>query len=193
MYSMWNLLSTNVSSWDRNESLFSSLSPLAQCIGHSRNSSEVPFDWNIPTPSAFGTSNEGRLGVLSMHWVKRKGYLLSPVPLFAACPWNSPCKNTGDRVAIPFSRGSSWLRNRTCTSCIAGRFSTVWVTRKPRIYGLVNFKLKPGLWAPKDWCEPNTYWKITTSQSFFRKGNGGLNLPQSLKEWHHGFNGQEFE
>ena len=33
-------------------------------------------------------------------------------------------------VAIPFSRGSSWLRNWTWVSCIAGRFITVWATRK---------------------------------------------------------------
>ena len=31
-------------------------------------------------------------------------------------------------VAIPFSRGSSWLRDRTCVSCIAGRFFTICAT-----------------------------------------------------------------
>ena len=31
--------------------------------------------------------------------------------------------------AIPFSRGSSWLRDRTRVSCIAGRFFTIWATR----------------------------------------------------------------
>ena len=29
-------------------------------------------------------------------------------------------------IAVPFSRGSSWPRNRTLASCIAGRFFTVW-------------------------------------------------------------------
>ena len=33
-------------------------------------------------------------------------------------------------VAYPFSRGSSWLRNRTRISCIAGRFSTNWAIRE---------------------------------------------------------------
>ena len=33
-------------------------------------------------------------------------------------------------VAYPFSRGSSWLRNRTGVSCIAGRFFTSWPTRE---------------------------------------------------------------
>ena len=33
-------------------------------------------------------------------------------------------------IAIPFSRGSSWLRDWTRISCIAGRFFTIWTTRK---------------------------------------------------------------
>ena len=32
-------------------------------------------------------------------------------------------------IAIPFSRGSSWLRDWTGVSWIAGRFFTVWATR----------------------------------------------------------------
>ena len=33
-------------------------------------------------------------------------------------------------VAIPFSRGSSWPRNWTRVSCIAGRSFTIWATRE---------------------------------------------------------------
>ena len=33
-------------------------------------------------------------------------------------------------VAMPFSRGSSWPKGRTQVSCIAGRFFTIWATRK---------------------------------------------------------------
>ena len=33
-------------------------------------------------------------------------------------------------VAIPFSRGSSWPRDRTLVSCIAGRGFTLWATRE---------------------------------------------------------------
>ena len=33
-------------------------------------------------------------------------------------------------LAIPFSRGSSWSRDWTWISCIAGRFFTVWTTRE---------------------------------------------------------------
>ena len=37
-----------------------------------------------------------------------------------------------ERVAFPFSRGSSQLRDRTQVSCIAGWFFTSWFTRKAR-------------------------------------------------------------
>ena len=33
-------------------------------------------------------------------------------------------------VAIPFSYGSSWPRDWTWVSCIAGRFFTLWATRE---------------------------------------------------------------
>ena len=36
-------------------------------------------------------------------------------------------------VAYPFSRASSWPRNQTGVSCIAGRFSTSWATREALI------------------------------------------------------------
>jgi len=34
-------------------------------------------------------------------------------------------------VVISFSRGSSWSRDRTQVSCVAGRFFTVWATLIP--------------------------------------------------------------
>ena len=37
-------------------------------------------------------------------------------------------------VAIPFTRGSSWPRDWTLVSCIAGRFFTIWATREAHIY-----------------------------------------------------------
>ena len=53
---------------------------------------------------------------------------LQPHELYL-CPWNSPSKNIGG-VAIPFSRGSSWPRDTTRVSCTAGRFFTIWATKK---------------------------------------------------------------
>ena len=38
-------------------------------------------------------------------------------------------------VACPFSRGSSWHRNRIVVSCIAGIFFTNWAIREALIYG----------------------------------------------------------
>ena len=36
--------------------------------------------------------------------------------------------------AIPFSRGSSWPRDQTQVSHIAGRLFTIWATREETIY-----------------------------------------------------------
>ena len=44
-------------------------------------------------------------------------------------------------VAVPFSRGSSQLRDWTWVSCIAGRFLTVWATREATRAGLLLSKL----------------------------------------------------
>ena len=43
-------------------------------------------------------------------------------PARLLCPWNSPGKNTGEWVAIPFSRESSQLRDQTLVSCTIGIF-----------------------------------------------------------------------
>ena len=52
--------------------------------------------------------------------------------------WNPPGSSVPEifqarileRVAISLSRGSSWPRDQTQVSCIAGRFFTIWVTGK---------------------------------------------------------------
>ena len=69
---------------------------------------------------------------------KWKWKSLSHVWLFLTpwllCPWNSPGKNTGVVLVIPFSRGSSRPRNRTQVSHIAGGFFTNWATREALSY-----------------------------------------------------------
>ena len=45
------------------------------------------------------------------------------------CPWNSIGKNTEVGCQL-FSRGSSWPRDRTRVSCIAGGFFTIWAARE---------------------------------------------------------------
>ena len=54
-------------------------------------------------------------------------------------------------VTIPFSRGSSWPKDQTQVSCIAGRFLTVWATREAFCLltdflslSPLNFKLRVG-------------------------------------------------
>ena len=37
-------------------------------------------------------------------------------------------------VVIPFSRGSSWSKNQTQVSWIAGRFFTIWATREALVW-----------------------------------------------------------
>ena len=44
-------------------------------------------------------------------------------------------------VAISFSRGSSWPRDQTRVSCIAGRLFTVWATREELYFA--NSTTKP--------------------------------------------------
>ena len=44
-------------------------------------------------------------------------------------------------VAIPFSRGSSQPRDRTQVSCIAGRFYTVWASRKAPVLYITSLEL----------------------------------------------------
>ena len=59
-----------------------------------------------------------------------------------------------DQVAISFSRRSSWLRDRTRVSCIAGRFFTIWATRDVLgSHSLSKAKLgsDPGFASPEVW------------------------------------------
>ena len=56
-------------------------------------------------------------------------------------------------VAIPSSRGSSWPREQTWVSCIAGRHFTSWTTREARSH--FHFKL---LWAAADVTRTRGWW-----------------------------------
>ena len=65
-------------------------------------------------------------------------------PQVSFCSWDFPDKNTG-MAAISFSRVSSWPRDQTRVSCIAGRFFTNWATESIIIWhstiNLINFCL----------------------------------------------------
>ena len=53
-------------------------------------------------------------------------------------------------VAIPFSRASSQLRDQTWVSCIAGRFFTIWATRKPNSTGVGSLSLFLGIYPTQE-------------------------------------------
>jgi len=80
-------------------------------------------------------------------------------------------------IAVPFSRGSSWLRDWTWVSCIAGRFFTIWASRflwistvkKPRKLKQVieilvmnvadNSHRGKSEWPRSRWRDTETTWK----------------------------------
>ena len=53
-------------------------------------------------------------------------------------------------VGIPFSRGSSWLRDGIQVSCIAGRVFTLWVTREA--LSLLSHTQIAELWVKMNGC-----------------------------------------
>ena len=87
-------------------------------------------------------------------------------------------------VAISFSRGSSWPRDWTRVSCIAGRCFTIWATRKA--HRLANgWGLDPGnsgagpyslVAAPGSWglCETMGIWLSCTCTGMWRQVLGHL-------------------
>ena len=77
-------------------------------------------------------------------------------------------------VAIPFSRGSSQPRDWTQVSCIAGRFFTVWATKRPCVG---NMKIDQRKHCPK-WIVKNPYGY---TDLFFSLSDG--HLIQMLTSW----------
>ena len=63
-------------------------------------------------------------------------------------------------VAIPFSRGSSWPRDRTWVSCTAGGFFTIWATRE---VSWVVEQNKSRAWALAAECLGSSSSQITHS------------------------------
>ena len=61
-------------------------------------------------------------------------------------------------VAIPFSRGSSWPRDGTLVSCIAGRLFTVWGTREAKLSTM-------GLWRGNSVWETGFFRRLCSTQN----------------------------
>ena len=57
------------------------------------------------------------------------------------CPWDFQARVL-EWVTISFSRGSSWPRDQTQVSCIAGRRFTLWATREASVFSEYTEKNK---------------------------------------------------
>ena len=75
-------------------------------------------------------------------------------------------------IAIPFSRGSSWPRDRTLVSCTAGIFFTFWDTGKPHYNLITSFKT-PSLYTGI------TFWSTRTSTYEWEEGTDQSTTPHS--------------
>ena len=76
--------------------------------------------------------------VAQIHWNEMKVIQSCPTlcdPMDCSLPASSVHEILQARilewVAIPFSKGSSWSKDWTWVSCIAGRFFTIWATKEP--------------------------------------------------------------
>ena len=68
-------------------------------------------------------------------------------------------------ISILFSRGSSWPRDQTWISCMAGRFFTIWATREAR--QLVVYRGKGGGGIVREFGMDTytlLYWKWITNK-----------------------------
>ena len=75
------------------------------------------------------------------------GFFAQSCPLFVT-PWTAASQaplSMGilqatilERITIPFSKGTSWPRDRTWVSCLAGSLFTVWATREVTVFGQSN-------------------------------------------------------
>ena len=98
------------------------------------------------------------------------------------CPRDPSSENTGVGC-IPFFRGSSWLRDRTWVSCVAGKFFIIWATREAiapmfHMVGAKNIKAKVCRVGIKNWDRGTREgWDQMRRAECFRGLNG---LPWNL-------------
>ena len=83
-------------------------------------------------------------------------------------------------VAIPFSRGSSWPRDQTRASCIAGRFFTIWDTSETQevVKCILHFKVKFFYSALHIW-KPILETLVLNNNNDNNKENSKLTLQQA--------------
>ena len=99
---------------------------------------------------------------------------------FILCPWAMsffqklcptpfpPFTRILDWVAISFSRGSSWTRDRTQVSCIAGWFFPVWATKG---FPEGNYHRSKSGWWPNSWKSLPLLWNSWNNPPFISLWN----------------------
>ena len=75
-----------------------------------------------------------------------------------------------ERVAIFFSRGSSWLRDWTQVCSIAGRCFNLWATREAHIHTYVLYGLLGGSAGKESACNARDSGSIPRSEDPLEKG-----------------------
>ena len=119
---------------------------------------------NFHLKCSFDTDSHRKVKVLvtqSRRTLRPHGLL----PTGLLYPWNSSGKNTG-MGSDSLLRGSSWCRDRTQASCIAGRFFTVWSTREAYYVNLYFRNLSVITFLSFKWNFENPYPAL-----FFSPGN----------------------
>ena len=94
-------------------------------------------------------------------------WLYELLPSRLLCPWDLQNRMM-EWVAISFSKGSSWPRDQTRISHIAGRFFTIWATREVPIL-LGNSNKKPNKYLLSSWVMlPYTEYKFLKCMKIFK-------------------------
>ena len=85
-------------------------------------------------------------------------------------------------VAMPFSRGSSWPRNRIWVSHITGRFFTIWATRKSYLYIKLEECCKLFTWLMPQ-CTPLS--RTLSFHHYYKQLADQMLSHYRLKMWQH--------
>ena len=83
-------------------------------------------------------------------------------------PWDSPGKNNGVGCHSS-SRGSSWLRDQTQVSCIAGQFFTAEPSGKPIMWSVTLYKTHTYKYYTQEWYTPKVrvfFWRVQIIRDF---------------------------
>ena len=92
-------------------------------------------------------------------------------------------ERTPQWVAISFSRGSSWPRDRTWVSHIVGRFYTLWATREaPLLFSVILTTYHTGQFCGLIWSK-NLEQDLAHSECSMNQNMNQV-LPRSLGSFH---------